>query len=91
MDEATSTVDTETERLIQQGLTRVLSGRTSFVIAHRLSTIKAADRIVVIGNGQIQEQGTHQELLKARKHYYELYTEQAPLQPVYARRTTAIE
>lgn len=77
MDEATSTIDTETERLIQQGLTRVLSGRTSFVIAHRLSTIKAADRIVVIAKGQIQEQGTHQELLKARKHYYELYTEQA--------------
>ena len=77
MDEATSTIDTETERLIQQGLTRVLSGRTSFVIAHRLSTIKAADRIVVISKGQIQEQGTHQELLKARNAYYELYTEQA--------------
>lgn len=77
MDEATSTIDTETERLIQQGLTRVLSGRTSFVIAHRLSTIKAADRIVVIAKGQIREQGTHQELLKARKDYYELYTEQA--------------
>ena len=77
MDEATSSIDTETERLIQQGLARILSGRTSFVIAHRLSTIKAADRIVVIAKGQIQEQGTHHELLKARKHYYELYTEQA--------------
>ncbi len=77
MDEATSSIDTETERLIQQGLSRLLKGRTSFVIAHRLSTIKAADRIIVIAQGQIQEVGTHQELLKARKHYYALYTEQA--------------
>jgi ATP-binding cassette subfamily B protein len=77
MDEATSSIDTETERVIQQGLGRILSGRTSFVIAHRLSTIKAADRIVVIAKGQILEQGTHQELLKSRRHYHELYTEQA--------------
>ena len=77
MDEATSSIDTETERLIQQGLSRLLKGRTSFVIAHRLSTIKAADRIIVIDKGQIQEAGTHQELLKARKQYYSLYTEQA--------------
>lgn len=77
MDEATSSIDTETERLIQQGLSRILKGRTSFVIAHRLSTIKAADRIVVISQGRIQEQGTHAELLKRRQVYYELYTEQA--------------
>lgn len=77
MDEATSSIDTETERLIQRGLLKVLKGRTSFVIAHRLSTIKAADLIIVLANGQIQEQGTHQELLKARRYYYELYTEQA--------------
>lgn len=77
MDEATSSIDTETERLIQAGLSRILTGRISFVIAHRLSTIKAADRIVVIAQGRIQEQGTHEELLRHRKHYYELYTEQA--------------
>lgn len=77
MDEATSTIDTETEMLIQQGLTRLLADRTSFVIAHRLSTIKAADQIVVISKGRIQEQGTHEELLAVRGAYYELYTEQA--------------
>lgn len=77
MDEATSSIDTETERVIQEGLSRILKHRTSFVIAHRLSTIKAADRIVVIAHGQIQEQGTHAELLKQRGRYYELYTEQA--------------
>lgn len=77
MDEATSSIDTETERLIQQGLSRILQNRTSFVIAHRLSTIKAADRIVVIEKGEIREQGNHQELLKKRSQYYALYTEQA--------------
>jgi len=77
MDEATSSIDTETEKLIQKGLGRVLSGRTSFVIAHRLSTIRAADRILVIEDGRIREQGTHQELLRARGHYYGLYTEQS--------------
>ncbi len=77
MDEATSSIDTETERLIQQGLERILKDRTSFVIAHRLSTIKAADRIVVISKGQLLEQGTHAELLQRRQFYYEFYTEQA--------------
>lgn len=77
MDEATSSIDTETERVIQAGLSRILKGRTSFVIAHRLSTIKAADRIIVIAHGQIQEQGTHAELLKRKSQYYRLYTEQA--------------
>ncbi len=77
MDEATSSIDTETEQLIQQSLLRILEDRTSFVIAHRLSTIKAADRIVVIDKGEIQEQGTHQELLKRKGQYYELYTQQA--------------
>ncbi|MBC8098978.1 MAG: ATP-binding cassette domain-containing protein, partial [Armatimonadetes bacterium] len=76
MDEATSSVDTLTEALIQQGMERLMHDRTSFVIAHRLSTIKRADRIIVISNGQIEEMGSHSELLKARGHYYHLYTQQ---------------
>jgi len=77
MDEATSSIDTETELQIQEGLARVLHGRTSFVIAHRLSTIRAADRILVIEKGQILEQGTHSDLLRASGHYHALYTEQS--------------
>ena len=76
MDEATSSVDTLTEALIQRGMERLMAGRTSFVIAHRLSTIKRADRIVVIENGGITEMGTHAELLRRRGHYYNLYTRQ---------------
>lgn len=77
MDEATSSIDTETERQIQHGLSRVLKGRTSFVIAHRLSTIRAADRILVIDRGGIVEQGTHHELLAQRGRYHDLYTQQS--------------
>ncbi len=76
MDEATSSVDTVTEALIQRGMEAVMAGRTSFVIAHRLSTIKRADRILVIEDGKIAEQGTHAELLRARGRYYKLYTQQ---------------
>jgi ATP-binding cassette subfamily B protein len=76
MDEATSSVDTLTEALIQKGMDALMKGRTSFVIAHRLSTIRRADRILVIENGKIAEQGTHAELLKLRGHYYRLYTQQ---------------
>jgi ATP-binding cassette subfamily B protein len=76
MDEATSSVDTLTEALIQRGMEALMKGRTSFVIAHRLSTIRKANRIIVIENGQIAEQGTHAELLKMRGHYYRLYTQQ---------------
>ena len=76
MDEATSSVDTLTEALIQRGMEALMKGRTSFVIAHRLSTIRRADRILVIENGHIAEQGTHAELLKLRGHYYRLYTQQ---------------
>ncbi|MBE7535011.1 MAG: ABC transporter ATP-binding protein [Anaerolineales bacterium] len=76
MDEATSSVDTLTEALIQRGMEALMRGRTSFVIAHRLSTIRRADRIVVIENGRIAEQGSHAELLKQRGHYYRLYTQQ---------------
>jgi len=76
MDEATSSVDTLTEALIQRGMESLMEGRTSFVIAHRLSTIKRADRILVIEGGRIAEMGTHAELLRARGHYYRLYTQQ---------------
>jgi ATP-binding cassette subfamily B protein len=76
MDEATSSVDTLTEALIQRGMEALMQGRTSFVIAHRLSTIRRADRILVIENGKIAEQGTHAELLRERGHYYRLYTQQ---------------
>jgi ATP-binding cassette subfamily B protein len=76
MDEATSSVDTLTEARIQQGMEAVMTGRTSFIIAHRLSTIKNADRILVIENGKVAEAGTHAELIKARGHYYSLYTRQ---------------
>jgi len=74
MDEATSSVDTLTEALIQQGMDNVMGDRTSFVIAHRLSTIRRADRIIVIQDGQIAVIGTHQDLLRQKGHYYELYT-----------------
>jgi ATP-binding cassette, subfamily B, multidrug efflux pump len=74
LDEATSSVDTQTERIIQTALERLLKGRTSFVIAHRLSTITRADQIVVIDKGRIVEQGTHAELLERRGRYFDLYT-----------------
>ena len=76
MDEATSSVDTLTESLIQKGMENLMKGRTSFVIAHRLSTIRRANRIVVIETGKIAEMGTHAELLRQRGHYYRLYTQQ---------------
>ena len=76
MDEATSSVDTLTEALIQRGMDRLMQGRTSFVIAHRLSTIKRADKIIVIEDGQIQEMGTHRELINQKGKYYNLYTRQ---------------
>lgn len=74
LDEATSSVDTQTERMIQAGLTRLLNGRTALIIAHRLSTITNADRILVIENGKIIEDGTHTELLQKRGVYYHLYS-----------------
>jgi ATP-binding cassette subfamily B protein len=90
MDEATSSVDTLTEALIQKGMEAMMVGRTSFVIAHRLSTIKRASRILVIEDGRIAEMGTHAELIRAGGHYYRLYTRQfrrereAQLQPAFA-------
>ncbi len=76
MDEATSSVDTLTEALIQRGMDRLMEGRTSFVIAHRLSTIKRANKIILIEDGQIQEMGTHRELIRQKGKYYHLYTRQ---------------
>ena len=76
LDEATSSVDTETEQLIQKAIHTVLEGRTSFIIAHRLSTIRLADRILVIRKGKITEQGNHHELIQQKGYYYNLYTNQ---------------
>jgi ATP-binding cassette subfamily B protein len=76
MDEATSSVDTETERLIQAGIDNILHGRLSFVVAHRLSTIRSASRILMIEAGRIVEDGTHRQLIRARGRYYDLYTNQ---------------
>lgn len=76
MDEATSSVDTLTEALIQRGMEKLMEGRNSFIIAHRLSTIKRADKIIVIEDGQIQEMGTHRELISRKEKYFNLYTRQ---------------
>ncbi|MBI4791084.1 MAG: ABC transporter ATP-binding protein [Chloroflexi bacterium] len=76
LDEATSSVDTRTERLIQKALVDLLRGRTSFVIAHRLSTIRNADQVLVLDDGQIIERGKHEELLQRRGFYYDLYMSQ---------------
>ena len=70
LDEATSSVDTRTEKLIQKAMDKLMEGKTSFIIAHRLSTIKNADKIIVIENGEIIEQGTHEELLTLKGYYY---------------------
>ncbi len=76
LDEATSSIDTQTERLLQQGIETLLQGRTSFIVAHRLSTIKSCDRILYIGNKGILESGSHDELMAKKGYYYELYTAQ---------------
>lgn len=76
LDEATSSIDTETEMLIQDAIKTVLAGRTSFIIAHRLSTVRSADVILVIRDGKVQEKGNHTELMAAKGYYYRLYTNQ---------------
>lgn len=77
LDEATSSIDTQTEKLLQEGIQEILKGRTSFIIAHRLSTIKNCDRILYIGNKGILESGSHDELMARHGLYYQLYTTQA--------------
>ena len=74
LDEATSSVDTRTEKHIEHGMDRLMADRTTFVIAHRLSTVRGADAIMVLEQGEIIERGSHDELLAMKGRYYELYT-----------------
>lgn len=74
LDEATSSIDTRTEKLVQEGMDKLMEGRTVFVIAHRLSTIQNSDAIMVMDHGEIIERGTHEQLLEQKGVYYQLYT-----------------
>ena len=74
LDEATSSIDTHTERIVQEGMDKLMEGRTVFVIAHRLSTIQNSDAIMVLEQGHIIERGNHEDLLKQKGKYYQLYT-----------------
>ena len=76
LDEATSNVDTKTERQVQKAMAELMKGKTSFVIAHRLSTIQHADKILVMEHGDVMEQGTHEELMAKKGTYYKLYASQ---------------
>lgn len=80
LDEATSSLDSESEAMIQQGLTHLMKGRTTFVIAHRLSTIRRADQILVVEGGRIVERGSHEDLYAMKGRYYDLYTRQHGLE-----------
>ena len=74
LDEATSSIDTRTEKLVQEGMDRLMKGRTTFVIAHRLSTVRNSDCIMVLEQGRIIERGTHDQLIEEKGKYYQLYT-----------------
>jgi subfamily B ATP-binding cassette protein MsbA len=80
LDEATSSLDSESEALIQSGMNFLMTGRTTFVIAHRLSTIRSADQILVVENGRIAERGTHETLYRSQNRYYDLYSRQYGLE-----------
>ena len=77
LDEATSSIDTRTERMVQDSMDKLMKGRTTFVIAHRLSTVKNSDCIIVLEHGRIIERGTHDQLLEQKGKYYQLYTGKA--------------
>jgi ATP-binding cassette subfamily B protein len=89
LDEATSSVDTRTEKHIQEAMLRLMEGRTSFVIAHRLSTIRGADQILVINRGEVTERGTHAELLAQKGFYYRISS--SPLKAVKAPAVPVVE
>lgn len=91
LDEATSSIDTVTEKLIQEAIAKLMKGRTSFVIAHRLSTIRQADVILVVQDGKIVERGTHEELIEKKGHYYHLYTRQFQEENMQESLETAFE
>ena len=74
LDEATSSIDTRTERIVQEGMDRLMKGRTTFVIAHRLSTVRNSDCIIVLEQGRVIERGNHDQLMEERGKYYQLYT-----------------
>ena len=91
LDEATSSLDSESEALIQEGLSYLMRGRTTFVIAHRLSTIRRADQILVVEGGRIVERGNHESLYAQQGRYFELYTKQHGLEEnLFLRRARAI-
>mgnify|MGYP003299309778 FL=1 len=79
LDEATSSIDTRTERLIEKGMDKLMEGRTVFVIAHRLSTVRNSDAIMVLEHGEIIERGNHEDLIEQKGKYYQLYTGQFEL------------
>ena len=79
LDEATSSIDTRTEKLIEKGMDSLMAGRTVFVIAHRLSTVRNAQAILVLEQGEIIERGDHEDLLEQKGRYYQLYTGQSEL------------